>query len=165
MKKITKDTILKQGNKYYQPVEVDDVIYWCSNDKINIDDAYLGWEENYHTAPNKRWVLYNSVSGLNGENQLKVMAQSKPILDIEEIPVIDLMANNTRLIIEGNDPFELHLYTQKDIWKAINLARLPEEYCEQDESYSKHTLQGILDQIDSISVIEVDEDFNIVSYE
>lgn len=31
MKKITNKTVLRQGNKLFQPVEVDEVIYWVDN--------------------------------------------------------------------------------------------------------------------------------------
>lgn len=149
MKKITNKTILKQGDKTFQPIE-------------DIDESIF-WED----------------SGCN------VVAQSSA--HIEGIPVIDLCDYVEKLaddFIIGqtlrNRGFEKdgwistgfvygyqanpNQYTQKDIEKVIELARKGDENW---QGYVNHelTTKEILEQINSISVIEVDEQFNIISYE
>jgi hypothetical protein len=153
MKKITKDTVLKQGNKVYSSVVISDIFYWV--DKEAIIDANTWFSTPVGVYKSKTSMQNKSTDSLVH----KIVAQSQPILDIKEIPVIDLVANNARLIIEGEDPFELHLYTQEDIERALSLAFLAVQ-----EDYDISTKE-IINQIDSISVIEVDEYFNIVDYE
>lgn len=59
------------------------------------------------------------------------------------------------------------LFTQKDIEKAIELAR--ENQIGYDEGYPviyyENDLEEIFEQINTISIIEVDEQFNILNYE
>ena len=140
--------------KTYQPVEVDGVIYWGK--KSNEDWFNFYNEDEY-------WFL---------------VAQSQPKL--EGIPVISLDSYVERLgqkygksrvevstawgsFVDGykSNPNQ---YNQKDIEKAIELAR---ETISSNEAgiCDKYTELGILQQINSISVIEVDEQFNIISYE
>ncbi len=134
MKQINKNTLLKQGDEEFQLVEIDDVFYWV--DKVRHMTEYVtnGTEvfkpsdlPSYSTAyAEKYWK--------------RIVAQSQPKLD--GVPVIsDFIIRNT------------YIYTQKDIKKAIELAR-----------YSYMSEDKILEQINSISVIEVDESFNIIRY-
>jgi hypothetical protein len=159
MKKITKDTVLKQGNKVYSSVVISDIFYWV--DKEAIIDANTWFSTPVGVYKSKTSMQNKSTDSLVH----KIVAQSQPILDIKEIPVIDLAANNVRLIIDGEDPFELHLYTQKDIERAIDLAGNPQRIMVNGLIREHLTKEEILEQIDSISVIEVDEYFNIVDYE
>jgi predicted amino acid racemase len=117
MKQITKNTILKQGDKTYQPVEVDGIIYWVDK------------EENH-------WI------GAFNINDKDVVVQSQPKL--EGIPVIDLKTNLNY--------YNINQYTQKDIEKFYKHVKT-------------HTFAEAMEQINSISLIEVDEQFNIISYE
>jgi hypothetical protein len=126
MKTITKNTILKQGEKTFQPVEVDGVIYWVGKEGFAI-------------------------------------ASSKLMTD--DVPVISLEANNTRLIMEGKYPFDLKSYTKEDIEKAIELMDGVRLFHKAQHPFERsQQIKRILDQIDSISEIEVDENFNIISY-
>lgn len=61
--------LIKVGNDYFL----------VNKSTIEVDDYYLAWEHNY-SAP--KWVLYNLSSGLNGENQYKVIGST--IADIGE---------------------------------------------------------------------------------
>jgi hypothetical protein len=179
MKTITNKTILKQGDNTYIPVEVDGVIYW-------VGDAE-GWSSTK--------ICYNNDGAIgqpiNRESKL-IVAQSQPKL--EGVPIISLDSYVERIsnikhpdestpgwldtfsylerkgFINGykSNPNQ---YTQKDIDKAIELAQ--QQYwdirgfssnTEGDWSF-KYTEEEIFDQINSISVIEVNEQFNIINYE
>jgi hypothetical protein len=143
MKKITNKTILKQGDKTFVPIESDGVIYWR-------------------------------------DEHLNFVAQTEPKL--KDVPVISLA---TYIIIKCNDAYHEHdniesansyltgfqngyqanpnHYTLKDIERAIELAQA--EFDEDGYSIMGHTKENVLKQINSIQVIEVDEQFNILSYE
>jgi hypothetical protein len=94
----------------------------------------------------------------------KIVAQSQSKL--EEVPVISLDSYVEKLmkkwvmnpkmynfVVQMFKEYE-NQYTQKDIEEAIRMGR--------DRIYDS---TEILEQINQISVIEVDEQFNIVSYE
>lgn len=140
MKQITNKTILKQGNKTFQVVESDGVIYW--RDEL-----------------------------------LNFVAQSQPKL--EGIPVISLDSYVEKLAYKyynSNEHYKVadsfhyingykanpNSSTQKDIKKAIELARI--EIRNGINSYEL-TNEQILQKINEISIIEIDEQFNIISYE
>lgn len=192
MKQITNKTILKQGNKTYQPVEIDGVIYWV--EKQVQDKGYV-------YTPNKtiekimcKYLNESSfMVGTNSQNSpfyieflLQIIAQSQPKLD--GIPVISLNSyienladNHVKGQVIRNRGIEkdgwvatgfvygyksnTNQYTQKDIEKAIELAR--ENQIGYDEGYpviyNEYTFNEIIEQINSISVIEVDEQFNIIN--
>lgn len=110
MKQITNKTILKQGDKSFQPIE-------------NMDKSIF-WEDSTD----------------------QIVAQSQPHL--EGVPVISLNS-----------------YTQKDIEKAFELGY----QCKVDNGYKSNgtyqeDLNNAIKQINSISVIEVDEFFQILNY-
>jgi hypothetical protein len=145
MKQITNKTIIKQGDKLYYSVETKDCILWY------------------------------------GKEQMLPVAQSQP--RIEGIPVVSLDKSIDDFIYEYQQEGMLpsmakrriltlsnpNQYTQKDIDKAIDLAK-KSAYVDAID-WDRHvvsfeeTKEEILQQINSISVIEVDEQFNIISYE
>jgi hypothetical protein len=155
-KQITNKTILKQGNKTFEPID--------------------------HMGTNITWENENDIT----------VAQLQPIL--EGVPVISLDSYRSILSEKACKKQDLaggfsggvheravagmffrkgynsnpNKYTQKDIEKSIELAK--KGYDEFGiNGFIKHgfdfTKQQILEQINSISVIEVDEQFNIISYE
>jgi hypothetical protein len=178
MKTINKNTLLKCENKIFQPIEVDGVVYW-----VDKEDKSKG----------VFYEFMQGVLGFNGylltELEWKVIAQSQQLL--ERIPVISLdsyierLAEETRDSINkvayccsGEDEEDIfdngfiighksnpNQYTQKDIEKAIELARLSDEHDELTDSYSRLSSEGIVNQINSISIINIDEQFYIISYE
>jgi hypothetical protein len=170
MKKITDKTILKKGDTKYQPVVVDKIIYWlCLNLKG------IGW---YYANQGKNIFYWEYEESTPAPECFanKIVAQSK--YNLEGVPVIDLQLNNTRLILDRENPFDLFSYTEKDIKKAITLARQIKEGKDTFEldgiigltelcthHYDIKTEEEILNEINLISIIEVDDDFIISSYE
>lgn len=175
MKQITKNTILKQGDKIFQPVEVDGVVYWVTEKTTDITDGYFYHPKNVIFPVTEIYKRGPISSGLMN----KIVAQSSPHL--EGIPVISLgsyVENSVNL--EFKEEFEIaqdvmpaiwydlklkiiknyksnpNQYTQKDIEKVIELSGLSGGY-----PYSK---KEIFEKINSISVIEVDEFFCIKDY-
>jgi len=148
MKQITNKTKLIQGDKTYSAVEVDGVIYWFRQIK-ETDKGY------FYDIMMKSIVTHNNVYSDY------IIAQSEPKL--EGIPVISLDGYFVKLEEIGQriiDIFRL-MYTQKDIEKAIELAQMVKAYGD----YKPFTKDYILEQINSISVIEVDEQMQILNYE
>jgi hypothetical protein len=166
-KKITNKTLIKQLNKKYNSVEVDGVFYWF-DDEIK---GEKGW--NYNFGLNNVDNLPKEYPQHSTEWNFcrKIIAQSQNKL--EGVPTILLMNYHWNLSLKNakisktknKSAFRsgfvkgyksnLNQYNQKDIYFAINM--------------SKHSLnyssEQILEQINSISVIELDEEFNIISYE
>jgi hypothetical protein len=171
MKQITNKTILKQADKIYPPVEVDGVVYW-------IDENVREFEYD--------WVLYKDlhISKLIWKSDKapfigRIIAQSQPKL--EGVPIISLESYVKNLAIEkygkkhemlqGQLMFfkygyksNPNQYTQKDIEKAIKLGKLKQEL-ESGVFIKKYSNKQILEQINSISIIEVDEQFKVINYE
>jgi hypothetical protein len=190
MKQITNKTILKQGDKTYQPIEVDGVIYWVDKiSQIIVGDWYsemvmgkvlfthkmkeeplIGWNESEHTK--------NSFKARCS----KIVAQSQTKLP--DIPIVSLDSYSYMIAQSWEETFNSafydskinvgniakdcvlfgfnsnpNQYTQADIERALSLAFLASQ-----DGYDI-TTKEILEQINSISVIEVDEDFNVLSYE
>jgi DNA-binding XRE family transcriptional regulator len=159
--------------KTYQPVEVDGVVYWI-NDELTIQDVkpYYG---KYHYEKGVAINIFPDYLTDLSECKL-IIAQSQP--RIEGIPVVSLDKSIDDFIYEYQQEGMLpsmakrriltlsnpNQYAQKDIEKAIELAR---ETISSNEAgiCDKYTELGIIQQINSISVIEVDEQFNIISYE
>jgi hypothetical protein len=176
MKQITKNTILKQGDKTFQPIEVDSVVYW-------VDETILIGMKGDRVIETHNPIVTticeinrdNADLRIKGYKDMKIVAQSQPKL--ERIPVvyldIALRKMNEALTFWGTFDGEKqqgivygiklcmehyksnpNQYTQKDIEKAIKFTR-----------GSNEPMEEILEQINYISVIEVDEHFNIISYE
>jgi hypothetical protein len=194
MKQITNKTILKQGDKTYQPIEHDGNIHW-------VDSSILvGMEGDWVVETHNPVVI--SVCQITkdyadlrvaGYKDMKVVAQSQP--NLSDIPVVNLDSYVQRLANKYSE-FEINSkwgeivrnsvkhgfksnpnqYTQADIEKAIELAREADSidgtvdldvvlcFGSNNDLRTKWTKEEILEQINSISVIEVDEQFNILGY-
>ena len=191
-KKITKNTLLKCGDKTYQPIEVDGVIYWETTDfNANEPAFYI-----YTKSDKTKEINFGEDGAVRGET--KVIAQSQPKL--KGIPVISLDRYVERLahqkminyLTDGNPNEDFkrstigaddnknwwingyksnpNQYTQKDIDKAYQLAvDMCSKYHKQDTGIYFDRVEYIkyktLEQINQIKLIEVDEQFNIISYE
>lgn len=177
MKKITNKTILKQGDKPYHPVEVDGLVYWI-NPTLPIEEVYPHIViEKLTTGDYILWQIDN-INDIDRSCQYQIVAQSQ--YKLQGVPVISLdkdwysilrkvgltgdQCSEVFDLIEQSNPNQ---YTQKDIDKAIELARTTYiKECElgsyEVDQFSK---SEIIEQINSISVIEVDEQFKIISYE
>jgi hypothetical protein len=174
-KQITNKTILKQGDKTFQPIEVDGVIYWIDKEatecKFYLHKSFSGNDQIYNVEEDG-----GSLDDFKRGQPIgwcsKIVAQSQP--KFEGIPIVSLdsyvekfkkeynSGNNSDVFTKGIETgIEIgyksnpNQYTQKDIYFAINLAKHPLNYSNEQ----------IFHQINSISVIEVDEQFNIISYE
>jgi len=172
MKKITSKTILKQGDKTFQPVEVDGVVYWHNS---------------IHSVMGYTYFLDGTIGYISSSDRIfdygyEIVAQSQPKL--ERVPVISLdsyfkqlFEQKTKTVSFGehgtqssfnwfNKGYQANPneYTQKDIEKAMNAARNIEVNIDRTLKYT-FSNETILEAINSISVIEVDEQFNILSYE
>lgn len=187
MKQITPETLLKQGDNTYQPIEVDGVIYWCNPlQKVNEDEYFID-NMNLFKCRNIFDMGIEDTDGLihNFDTSNSIIAQSQPKL--AGVPVVSLDKDVLSDIetITSWDSFKEHpigkagkrienwfksnpnQYTQADIEKAIELARaLKSSVFESDSASTRfYRLDEILQQINSISVIEVDEQFNVIRYE
>jgi hypothetical protein len=183
MKQITNKTIIKQGDKTYQPIEVDGVVYWTSKEVL--DSGYVFTpniliEKIICKYPNSSSFMVETT----GENSpyyveflSQIVAQSQ--LKLEGVPVISLdnyakkLATKKGLRIYDYDGHYFmkgynsnhNQYTQKDIEKAIDLTRKEIKQVVDGVNIIGFTNEQIYEQINSISVIEVDDEFNILSYE
>jgi hypothetical protein len=146
MKQITKNTILQQGDKTYQPVEVDGIICWI--DKSTLADEIIAQSQSkLEGIPVISLDRYVDEAFLEKHGLVSMSKTTKGSIGYREF-VSGYNSNPNQ-------------YNLKDIEKAIDLARLQGE-----ESFlCKYSDKEILEQINQISVIEVDEQFNIVSYE
>jgi len=172
MKHITKETILIQGEKEFKPAEIDGVVYWM--------DRYItGFESNIwvvNTLSKRVWLWENTMALSKNNAPIKIVAQSR--LKLEHLPVIDLKSNNNKLIIEGEYPIDLNAYTEKDIRKALDLARGNDFICLADgkdklchcrkdnECQHRHykTNEEIISEVNKVESIEVDESFEIINF-
>jgi len=185
MKQITNKTILKQGDKTYQPVEVEGVVYWVDNkpskkgQKCYDKSDNTIFEKEYDSLPhpltNDNPVNENDYLPIVSQSQLKLVGIPFISLDLYIENLADNCVKNhssNRTLNEdgwmstgfvyGYNSNPNH-YTQKDIEKAIELAR--ERIPHPDFDYVYEEDQEILEQINSISTIEVDQQFDIISYE
>ncbi len=173
MKQITNKTILKQGDKTYQPIGIDGVIYWVGTVRHMTEYVTNGTEifkpsdlPEYSVEYAKRYWQ-------------KIVTQSESKLD--GIPVVSLdsyldlrFKNETTTWSWGESgprtPKEFYKmgfksnpnkYTQADIEKAYKLGY---EDRDSDIGFGSN-LNYAIEQSNSISVIEVDEKFNVISYD
>ena len=88
LKKITNNTVLKQGDEIYQPVEIDGVICW-------IDDKPKGFSKGewMYNEPNNSELVYRfSYDIYPYATGNKIMAQSQD--KFEGVPIISLHTEN-----------------------------------------------------------------------
>jgi len=141
MKQITKNTILKQRDKTFQPIEVDGVVFWYEEDDF---------KKHYPKAQSQ--LRFERIPVIGLDSYVEILADK----------CVTTNAGNRTINEDGwmstgfvygfkSNPNQ---YTQKDIEKAIKFTR-----------GSNEPMEEILEQINYISVIEVDEHFNIISYE
>lgn len=71
------------------PAFKNQLLILVSDKEIKKDENYIAWETNYATEPNERWVIYNKVFGLNGNNQQKIIATSSKELTPNSIISVD----------------------------------------------------------------------------
>lgn len=115
MKKITKTTKLRKGDKFYHAVEVDGVIYWFD--------------------------IYNVDIATNTKND-------------SNIPVVNL----------DNCKINPNQYTLADIKKAVRLGMQAVDAHHEIGLFLVQTEEEVLEQLNSILVIEVDDNFNVINY-
>jgi len=192
MKQITNKTALKQGDKTYQPVEIDGVIYWVKDYNTADENFYAilngDIEFIYRSKYSGTYLVVKDGSTMYShkiKSIYKIVAQSQPKLN--GIPVVSLdsyldlrFKNETTTWSWGESgsriPEEFYKkgfksnpnhYTQADIEKAIELARKHDVDLHNGRGCTlipQISRNEILQQINSISVIEVDEQFNILGY-
>lgn len=183
MKKITSNTLLKQGGKTYKPVEMTNGnIYWITSEIPKI--GQLGYSN-----VSKSIVRFTDPRFFSDGTIFSIIVQSEPKLD--GVPVISLDSYVERLaykisrqevpilsngtlcnarcnlqegILQGvklsyqSNPNQ---YTLADIEKVYELSRENKNYSSVFFTFTK---KEIIDQINQIQSITVDEQFNILSY-
>ncbi len=169
MKQVTNKTIVKQEEKIFEPVEVDGIIYWCESKTIS-SPHYVVYNDNVCFVNEDYHVINNAIEG--GFAGV-VFAQSQ--LNLKGIPVINLNSYVERL---AEIEFPTHIepyrkgfkhgyklnqnhYNEKDIEKAYQVG-----HKDRGNGFgNKSNFLNRLEQINSISVIEIDEKFSIINYE
>jgi hypothetical protein len=199
MKQITKNTILRQNNKTYQPVEVDGVIYWTDFELPKDRQICITFHKETKLAMVDKDGFYEEDLDRYAYSPLRIIAQSKiadgwklaifPIISLNEDIIAAKNAECLKGVFSEEENYQLrrsyflkgfnsnpNQYTQKDIDKTIamsKIAKTPDGLIDIDAWISSgyegaepaYTEEEILEQINQISVIEVDDQFNIVSYE
>jgi hypothetical protein len=139
MKQITNKTILLQGDKTYQPIEVDGVVCWVYKRQIVAQTT----------------LLYTNKPIISLDSYVEKLTYDYN-LDAHENIYGQVNAFKAGYKANPNQ------YTQKDIEKAIELGFSCNDGFGEIREIEKIK---ILEQLNSISVIEVDKQFNIISYE
>ncbi len=154
MKKITKNTILKQGTKTYQAVEVDRVICWI--DKTTLADEIIAQSE-----PKGKTTTLKGIPIID----LDIVIGTKAIQMSKKFAPKDQETGYTLGFVSGYQE-NPNQFTIKDIEKAILFGvNLEAGNVRMDWlNYSTPALQFVSTN-NFIEVIEVDEQFNIISYE
>lgn len=148
MKTITKHTILKQGDKVYQPVEVDGVIYWISGNQ----------EQAHHTIAQSLPIL-KSIPVISLDSYVERLGEkdaNKFDWDFES-SFGNGYADHVDGFVNGfkSNP---NKWTDEDMEKAIEIALEL-----GDKIYTNPRIE-ILKIVSSISFIEVDENFNVINF-
>jgi len=141
MKQITNKTVILQVDKTFQPIEVDGVVYWIDNRPPMFNEYWCYLAENEDIVFTKNSLPLTWFEKLHDlKNYYTVVAQSKPILN--GITVIDLQAHIAQKLASDNG------------WDWYNT-----------ESSARRVFELWAKQIsNSIQSIEVDNDFNIISF-
>ena len=173
MKKITNKTILKQVDHVYQPIEIEGTIYWI-DPKLEIKEVYPQIVVEQRTLTTKDYFLMqlDTIHDIDRSCQYCIVAQSD--FKIKDIPVVNLDIYVEKLsslskAVDCNDwengyNSNPNQYTEQDIKKAIQLSR-DHYWYEEDSIIFEYGEIEIFEQINTISLIDVDEQFNIISYE
>ena len=175
MKKITKNTILKQGQKQFYAVDIEGIIYWL--------DPHAKIKNEWYYLPKENKIAFNDdpivLDGVTPKWTILIVAKgSHNLVDVPYINLdnyIDKLAKEyADLYYSENKKAELgfiagynqnpNKWTDADMQKAIELAKKQETFNFKPLG-SKYTTEEILNQIKEISIIEVDQNFNIISYE
>jgi len=145
MKKITETTVLKSKDNTYNPVTVDNVIYW-------VDDNATECRYYLHLSIDGRHQIYDLLTTGNLADFkrgqpigwcVKVVAQSQP-----KLPCLPVIHFDNR-------------YTESDIIRSFDIARKRIDHPDWDYVYE--TNKELLDAINSVSIITVDNDFNVLN--
>lgn len=191
MKQITNKTILKQGNNTFQPVEVDGVVYWTDGKLPKDRDISITFHKDtglpmvdkegfyeedlsYYAYPPKRIVAQSKIAGgwklarfpfVRLGSYIERLANEYAPVEMDdydgkhsEYDINKSIRNGVEFGYRSNT----NQYTKEDIDKAINMAWLLGQNVNQNLT---DTIDLIFEQINSISVIEVDDKFNVISYE
>lgn len=152
MKQIANKTILKQGDKTYYGVETKDCILWYGKEQV------LPVAQSRPKLKGIPVISLNSYVNQLGKKHLDKNHNNEDIAHPE-------MYDGYNSFIEGYKSNH-NQFTLKDIEKAVELARVKDPHNVVDgEKLFEYSIKDIHDRINSISVIEVDEQFNILSYE
>lgn len=194
MKTINEDTTLRCKDKIFKSVKVDGVNFWVDKEATIFTGMYrIDGGADTGENPIDKHCGENYTPRLSMHPKYPywlIVAQSEPKL--EGVPVISLdsyverlkkgISEFSKLATDTQEQFwtgkaagfgealqvynksNPNQYTQKDIEKAMNAARNIEVNIDRTLKYT-FSNETILEAINSISVIEVDEQFNILSYE
>jgi hypothetical protein len=138
MKKVTNKTILKQGEKEFNPIEVGDRITWC-DERLN--------------------VVAQSSDKLKGVPVVSLDGYIERLADLET-PLRIVKGS----FIKGYKSNQ-NSFTIKDIEWAIELAKKSIDYNDWDGMVHNQTTEQIIEQITSIQSITVNKKWEVVSYE
>lgn len=177
-KKITKNTLILQGNKTYFPLEVDGVIYWTNSLAVEPKFPQIVVESN--TQGEYSLFQLDNINDLDSRMQFPIFAQSKAVL--KDIPVINLETFVEELatakfpsfknifdgisilrkqaFIEGYMACFNTNYTRHEMQKALSTAYMI------IEEGGNITTEEILEELkhEEFLRIEVDENFKIISF-
>jgi len=164
MKTINKNTLLKKGDKTFQPVEQDGIIYWV--------DKPL--DEHGKIVPGSIVALtkpkFTGSPIISLDAYIDSLAESlypnsnKLALHRHITPAIKKQSQRKKHWINGykSNPNQ---YTQADIEKAFDAGCAYTIGSHKEFEQTHPNKEEYLKQANSIKVIEVDEQFNILSYE
>jgi len=185
MKKITKSTILLQGSKIYYPEEIYGVLCWIDKNPTGFSKGEWMYNEPHNSELTYRFN-YDIDSYAIGN---KIIAQSQ--LQFEGVPVINpytereiiLDQSMINLIKSGNVTYndnsivyslpqvfifregkwyvtidDNNKYTQKDINKVFGLGAA-------NNAIGEPSFQQVIEELNSVSIIEIDNQFKILNYE
>jgi hypothetical protein len=163
MKRITSNTILRQGDKEYKPVVFDGVICWEDQDWGNPIDMEV-------VAQSKH--KFDGIPVVDIYEELPVYMEQSEVDLIQSLGHIEYSDDDATFKIPQtftlrngkwymNRVFE-HVgeYTRDDLERAISLAR----EVDREEQWEKEVSE-IIESLNSLTAIEVDEHFNIIGYE
>jgi hypothetical protein len=189
MKQITKDTLLKQGDKTYKAVQIWSetnnvflpIIVWIDSiPLINADDNYPEYVvEKLTTGKFMLWHI-NSPNDIDRKTQYGIVAHYGT--DIKGAPKIKLEDEVEKLAkeitnkyvnerekqtayLEFIDGYKANQakYTEDDVKKAINMARSFTRNSKDQPFREVWDSEGIIQFLNSTRLIEVDENFKVIN--